>query len=125
MKIDKQATGLLTLRLALGVVFLWFGIDKFLNQSAWSGWLPEWLIRISPVNDKLLIFAIGAFETALGAMIALGIYARHIASIASIFLISIILTTGYNEIAIRDAGLMLAGISIALLGAGKWSITKE
>ena len=40
-------------------------------------------------------------------------------------LVGIIVSTGYNEIMIRDAGLLFLALGIATLGSGRWSIDEK
>jgi len=107
----------LFLRLGLAAVFLWFGIDKFFNPSYWiNAWTPIWLIEfISRFGiDKItLIYLFGIFEILVGISLLSTVFIRIFSFLAIIFLISIFIFAGINEVVIRDLGLI--GGFLALL----------
>jgi len=125
MKTAKQDLGLLILRIGLGGVFLWFGIDKFIKPMPWTQWIPPWFSAILPISVVLFIYLLGVFETVVGLMMFTGFYTKLGAGLASALLVGIIVSTGYNEIMIRDAGLLFLALGIVMLGSGRWSIDEK
>ena len=110
----------LVMRLALSFVFLWFGISQLINQEYFMGYLPGFLPNTA--NPTLFIILNGAAETILGALLAIGLFTRIVAAILALHLLGIIISLGYNDIAIRDAGLMLVTVAQCIGGADRWCL---
>ncbi|MEK6861082.1 MAG: DoxX family protein [Nanoarchaeota archaeon] len=109
-------------RIAISLVFLWFGLNQIFNAEDFMGYLPEFLLSLS--YAETIVILNGIAETVLSALLIIGFFPRIVSFILGIHLISIIISLGYNDIAIRDFGLMLATFSITIGGADKWCIKK-
>jgi len=118
----KETIGLLLLRLGLGGVFLVFGIDKFFHPKLWSAYMPPWFSGILPIELFTFIYLLGVFEIIVGVLVLIGLYTRSAAIISAAFLLGIIASLGFNDIVIRDAGLLFLALGIAVLGAGDKSL---
>jgi len=117
--------GLFFLRLGLGGVFLWFGIDKFFNPSIWSRWIPEWFASFLFVEEFTFVYMTGVFEALIGLLLLIGLYTRLTAGIAAAMLMVIAASLGYNDIMIRDLGLAFMSMSIMMLGPGDNSLDRK
>lgn len=117
---NKNALGLLLLRIGLGSVFLWFGIDKFFNSSVWQHFIPDWFPMLIPAEAFILL--LGVVETIVGVLVLFGLFTRFAAGLAALMLIPIIISLGYNEIGVRDFGLFLLALGVSALGAGEYSL---
>jgi len=115
--------GLLLLRIGLGGVFLWFGIDKFIHPDIWVNYIPQWFPMLIPVGTFILLM--GIVESLIGFFVLIGFYTRTAAAIAALMLIPIIVSLGYNEISVRDFGLLMLAVGIAVLGAGDFSMDAQ
>lgn len=120
---NKNAIGLLLLRIGLGGVFLWFGTDKFINPDIWVHYIPSWFPMLIPVS--LFILLMGVVETLVGLMVLAGFYTRIAAAFAALMLVPILISLGYNEIGVRDFGLLLLSFGILFLGAGEFSLDNK
>lgn len=118
----RDELGLLLLRLGLGGVFIWFGIDKFFHPKLWSAYMPPWFSGILPVEMFTFIYLLGVFEIIVGLLVLIGLYTKFAAGISAAFLLGIIASLGLNEIMIRDVGLLFLALGIAVLGAGETSL---
>ena len=106
----------LTLRIALAVVFLWFGADKFIDPEYWlNAWVPQGVVdavaRIG-MSGRDLVFLNGLFEILVAVSLVSGYFIRIFASAAILFLIIVTSMHGFNEVLVRDIG--LAGGLLAL-----------
>ncbi len=110
-------------RYGVGIVFFIFGISQLINPENWLGYLPGYILNIgiSPAN---LIYANGVFDLVIGALLLLGLFVRVVALISSLHLIGIIISLGYNDVAIRDFGLLIVLISIFIHGPDKLCLKK-
>ncbi|GEM_PF-1907996 len=116
MNVNLSRYSPLLLRLSLALVFLWFGVDKFANPGYWAHQVPETIRVIAGITEDTeyaFVHAMGVFEMLVGSALAIGILTRHVAAIASVFLFSIIVTTGLTPATVRDVGLL--GISVYLV----------
>ena len=112
------------LRIGLSLVLLWFGANQVLSSQSWTSWLPTYASAI-PISAANLVFINGAFEVTLGLLLLIGIYTRITALILSLHLLIITLSIGYNDVAIRDFGLFIAALAIALNGADEWCLDRR
>lgn len=117
--------GLLLLRLGLGGVFLWFGVDKFLSPLVWMNWIPAWFLPYLGDSSSLFLYGLGAVEILLGLFVLLGYYSRWAAGGALLLLLGIVASFGLNEIMIRDLGLAFLALGIVALGPGAWSANRR
>lgn len=98
-------------RIGISLVFIWFGVSQFTDPASWTGYIPTWL----PQSGTLVV-ANGIIETILGSLLLVGLLVRPIALILGIHLLGITWLMGYTAIGVRDFGLALATLSIALHG---------
>jgi uncharacterized membrane protein YphA (DoxX/SURF4 family) len=106
------------LRAGLALVYLWFGIDKFIQPQYWiDAWMPMWAqhavtaLGMGPANGIALL---GLFEVLVAVSLATGFFIRYFASIAVAFLLVITVTHGINEINVRNIGLIGGLAALAL-----------
>jgi uncharacterized membrane protein YphA (DoxX/SURF4 family) len=117
---DKHMTSAYwSLRIALGVVPIVAGLDKFTNLLAnWEGYLSPWVIRVLPVSPGTFMRATGVIEVVVGGAILLG-YARWFGWAASAWLVGIalnLLSTGhFLDVAARDVVMAVAAFALAEL----------
>ena len=115
--LNSLKTSHLLLRLGLALVFLWFGIDKFIHPDYWiNAWLPLWLQNVLSrfnIGNLNFVYANGIFEVVLGLGFVFNIFVKLFALLAVLFLLVVILSFGLNEVTVRDAGLI--GTALALL----------
>lgn len=113
----------LALRLGLAFVFLWFGIDKFINPTYWlNAWVPPGLVSFLGtigLSGVEFMYLNGIFEVLVGISLVSGMFLRFFAGAGLLFLavasIVITLTTGtFSEILVRDVGL-LGGLAALVL----------
>lgn len=111
-------------RWGLGIVFLAFGIWQFIDPSYWIGYLPDQALSVG-LSAQQLIIANGILDTALGALLLLGLFTRIAAAVAALHLLSIAVSVGWNDVAVRDIGLALAALGVMLHGPDKWTIDRR
>jgi uncharacterized membrane protein YphA (DoxX/SURF4 family) len=116
---DLKPYAPIVIRYGISLVFIWFGLNQIFNTSSFLGYLPSWANFLPP---KTLIILHGIFEALMGLLLLLGLFTRTIAILLSLNLLNTIINLGYNEIMIRDIGLLAALISIILYGKDKLSI---
>lgn len=100
----------LFLRLGLAAVFIWFGVDKFLNPQYWfSAWIPQSVLSMVSkmgISGLDVVYASGVFELLVGASILSNIFIKIFSVLALIFLTAVLFTFGISEVLVRDIGLM-------------------
>mgnify|MGYP001615809934 CR=1 FL=1 len=105
------------LRLGLAAVFIWFGVDKFLNPQYWlSAWIPQSALAIASkigMSGLDIVYTSGVFELLVGASVLSNIFIKAFSVLALIFLVIVLFTFGISEVLVRDIGLM--GGFLALL----------
>ncbi len=111
-------------RISVSLVFLWFGLNQIFDAESFLGYLPEFATKL-PLQPMIVILGNGIFETIFGLLLILGLLTRLSALLLGLHLIGIIVSLGYNEIAVRDFGLMMATLSICLYGNDKLCLGKR
>lgn len=117
----QHEIGLRVLRYGLVLVFLYFGISQLLAPGDWTGWLPVWTESL-PLAPETLILMNGTFETVLALALLAGFWTRLAATLLGLHLAAITLEIGLTEIGVRDFGLTVATLALALLGPDRWTI---
>src|SRR3989338_7692565 len=108
------------LLVSMSLLFLWFGINQIFNPTMFFGYLPEFILFSDFAGTVVLLN--GIFELILGVALLLGFLTRPVAFVLSLHLLSIAITLGYNDIAVRDLALALATLSIVLQGPDQWCL---
>jgi uncharacterized membrane protein YphA (DoxX/SURF4 family) len=109
------------LRIGFVVLPLWMGLDKFLKvlNPDWPGYLASWIADILPFSAQTAMYVVGAIEILAGIMVALK--PRYAAYVVALWLAGIIINLltfpGFYDIALRDFGLLLAALVLALLAS--------
>lgn len=102
---------------ALVIVFGWFGIDKFLSPGLWIGWIPAWMEGLMGLPRETWLKIIGTSEMLFAVLLL--IPQRRIRQAAALLialhLIAVISQTGWNDIGVRDIGLLLSSLSLLAL----------
>ena len=111
-------------RYGVGVVFFIFGISQLINPESWLGYLPSFVFNIG-ISSTNLIYFNGVFDLAVGLFLFLGLFVRVFALLGSLHLLGIIVSLGFNDVAVRDLGLLIVLISIFLNGSDKLCIMKN
>lgn len=116
--IDKEHAPAIA-RIALALVFLWFGFTQVFTDLL-IGYVPAWTAAIA--SPQAVMLTIGIFEIVFGGLLLIGLFTRVSAALLSIYLLVLIFSLGYNEIAVRDLGLLLVLVSVFLNGPDKLSL---
>ena len=115
----------LVLRVGLGLVLLWFGISEVINPVSMQGYIPSWFRAILFFNVNTFIFLNGVIEILLAVLLILGLFTRLVAILTALHLLAITIAVGYNEIGVRDFGLFMAALSLALMREHPFSLDNK
>lgn len=103
----------LVLRCGIAAVILWFGVQQLLNPEAWTIWLPEWT-AIFGIAPATIVYLNGGFEVVAGLLLLIGFWTRLVAFVLFLHMAVIVLDIGLNPTGVRDSGLAIALLAIAL-----------
>ena len=113
------------LRFGIGLVWLLFGIDKFLAPTNWFGYIPTWftpVLQAIGLETTLFIYILAIAEALIGLALLTGFLTRWVAAVATLMLVPIILSQWFNEIAIRDIGLFAMSLALWIAPETMWSV---
>lgn len=102
------------LRVGLGITFAWIGVFILRSPETWGGYLQPWARNLLPFPLKTVMLSTGWFDVAIGALLLLGIWPRLVAFGAAAHLIIVLLTSGINDITVRDIGLLAAALALVV-----------
>lgn len=122
MNISLTIRGTTVLRVGISLVFLWFGIQQLASPDMWIGFIPEWIIKMSPVSPVTLVHFNGALEVVFGTALILGFFTRISALVLALHMAHITFLVGYDSIGVRDFGITIGAFSIFLNGADAFSL---
>ncbi|HEY0010874.1 MAG TPA: DoxX family protein [Candidatus Paceibacterota bacterium] len=111
----RPELGLNVLRYGLAAMFLWFGFSQLFDSVNWVSWVPDWAVTILHIPPAFIVLANGAFEVIAGALLAAGFFVRPVALLLAIHLAFITVEIGLTAIGVRDFGLTIATLSLALM----------
>lgn len=112
----------LIIRIGIGFIFFYFGIDKFFHTSAWMNWIPPKLVFLLPFSGQVFIYILGVLEIVLGLFIFIGFLTRISSFIASLMLLAIIISVGFNEVSARDITILASTVSLIFSGSNVFCI---
>ncbi len=96
------------------------GADKFFHLLVnWDQYVPPIVARLSPISVHNLMLGVGVIEIVAGVGVALKprIFAYVVAAWLVIIMGNLLLIPGYFDVALRDLGLFLAALALALESA--------
>lgn len=102
----------------LGVFILAAGLSKFVILDFWLGYEPRFIVDLIPATARQLTLLGGVFETFLGLALLSGRKTFYVATGTAIYLTGItiqLVNLGLWDLAIRDFGLTLYALSVAIL----------
>lgn len=122
----SAATVSTVLRIGLGIVFIVFGTWKAITPVAWVIFLPNWVSdaveNIEALNALGALRMMGFVEAVLGLQMFLGLFTKATAVICTFMLAGIIFHVGFDQVGVRDAGLLFAALALSFAGGGPWSL---
>nr|AQS28390.1 hypothetical protein [uncultured archaeon] len=119
IKMEKYAKPLL--RIAMSLIFLYFGFQQVSSPDAWAGFVPEFLTSAIITANNIVIFN-GILELSLGLFMLLGLYTRFASLILALHLFGIAFSIGLNPLGVRDFGLSFATLVVFLNGPDEYTL---
>ena len=116
---DPAFAAFVLLNIGYVVLPLWMGIDKFTKilTADWPGYLAPWIVNRIPFSAQNAMYIVGVVEIVDAILVA--IKPRYAAWIVTAWLAGIIINlltySGFYDIALRDFGLLIGAIALALL----------
>lgn len=106
---------LLLLRLGFTAVFAWFAGSQIANPTMWADLIPSWLTHLTGISATAIVLTNATAEFVLALLLALNIFVPIVAGLLALHLATIVIDLGLNSIGIRDMGLMISLVALALL----------
>lgn len=112
-------------RWSVAVVFLWFGLDKFINFQYYLSWFSatQSIRMLLPFSTDLSIHILGIVEIVICVLLFLGIKTRVLSVVVMVFLAAILFSAKYPSSFPQDLGLI--GISLMMYLAYSNSDVKQ
>lgn len=127
----KLDLALLILRIGLAVVFLLFGYQKLSSPAQTTSEIQILLNFLGLGAASALNFYLGLTEIAVGLGLILGVKVKLLGFLAALlttmFFASFLVKLGLsiNPDIYRDIGLTTAGVTLVILGGGRFAIEKR
>lgn len=127
----KLDLALLILRIGLAVVFLLFGYQKLSSPAQTTSEIQILLNFLGLGAVSALNFYLGLTEIAVGLGLILGVKVKLLGFLAALFTTTFFasflvkLGLSINPDIYRDIGLTAAGVTLGILGGGRFAIEKR
>lgn len=104
------------LRFGLGITFVWMGIVVWLKPLGFSSLIQEWALHYISFSLELFMQVNAIVDVIIGLWLMFGIWPRIAASVASVHLLGVLITTtgSLDTVVVRDIGLLAGCISLAV-----------
>jgi uncharacterized membrane protein YphA (DoxX/SURF4 family) len=119
---DQADLAFQLLRTVFTVAPIAFGLDKFANLlTDWEEYLAPWINDLVPGTAHTAMLLVGVVEVVAGLAVALRprfgglLVAAWLAGI----IVNLVTMGEYYDVALRDFGLLVAALALALLAAGR------
>ena len=112
----------IVLRIAVSLVFLWFGSQQIMNTKMWLSFVPDVAVSMSGLTASTLVHFNGALEIVFGLALIAGFFTRISALVLALHLFGITMTLGLSPIGVRDFGLSFATLAVFLYGCDSLSL---
>ncbi len=109
------------LRIALSLVFLYFGFQQITAPDVWVDFVPSFLTS-TIITAANIVMVNGVLELTLGTFLLMGLYTRISALILSLHLFGITTSIGFTPLGVRDFGLAAATLVLFLQNVHPYSI---
>lgn len=95
-------------RYSIAVVFLWFGLDKFINFQYYLSWFSatQGIKMLLPFGMDLSIHILGIVEITVCILLFLGIKTRVLSIVVMVFLMTILVSAKYPSSFPQDIGII-------------------
>jgi uncharacterized membrane protein YphA (DoxX/SURF4 family) len=113
------------LRFGMAAVFLWFGFAQWIDPTMWTAYVPDGAVEFSGISALTLVGINAAFEIVFGILLVLGWKTRLVALLLSLHMFEIMYVVGYGEIGVRDFGLAVATLVVAMQGSDILCLDKK
>ncbi len=107
-------------RYAIALVYLYFGISQLIHPESFTFFIPQTLSAL--VDPVLLIYFNAGFEILFASLLILGKYTRISAFLLFVHLFFITLSLGFTQNGVRDFGLTMATLAVAIHGPDAWCL---
>jgi len=124
MKKDISKYAPVIARLGVGIVFFIFGIWQLSNPSSWFGYIPDFILNAG-IFPGYVIFFNGILDFLIGFALLTGFFLRPAAALGILHLIITTTTLGFNDVSVRDFGLLVVLISVFLHGPDYFCLGKR
>lgn len=126
MKLDREGVRHVLMRLGLGFVLGWFGLQELRTPSEWAVFVPSFVSGLSPVGVDDLVLLHGFLLLVAASSLVLGLLFLPGCLLAAGLLAEITLglwlEDGVNDLLVRDIGLLAAASALALDGVRMWRL---
>ena len=110
------------LRFGMSAVILWFSTQQFLHPDIWTAYVPDSVVAMTHVSALVLVYFNAVFELVFGFLLLFGWQTRIVALLLALHLFDIMWVVGYGEIGVRDFGLAIATLVVAMNGTDPLSL---
>jgi uncharacterized membrane protein YphA (DoxX/SURF4 family) len=102
------------LRIGIGITFIGIGISVWMAPAAWGSFIQPWAEALLPFPVEQMMRTTAVFDILIGAWLLSGFFVWIAALLGTLHIAAVLITTtgGFNNIIIRDIGMLAASAAI-------------
>ncbi len=124
MNWDRDSVRHMAMRLGLGFVMGWFGVQELRNPAEWSVFVPSFVANLSPVGLNDLILLHGFFLVLAACLVVVGLLYLPGTLLGMALMAEIVFGLwwdgGVSDLVIRDIGLFALAGALAIDPSRAW-----
>ncbi len=99
-------TTLSILRITIGITFIWIAILIFRAPEGWGSLIQPWAMNLLPLPLRQVMIDTAVLDLFIGFAFVLNRFTWLAALVSTLHLIIILITSGINDVTVRDIGLI-------------------
>jgi uncharacterized membrane protein YphA (DoxX/SURF4 family) len=109
-----KISALSILRIGLAITFIWIGIMILKDPEGWGAFLEPWARELLPISLTSAMIGAGIFDVLIGLLLLIAPLVWLGALLGSLHLLIILITSGINEVTVRDVGLLAGTLALMI-----------
>lgn len=102
------------LRVGLAITFLWIGILIFQSPEGWGAYMQPWAAGLLPFPLKEAMIGTAVLDIVIGVCLLVNFLPWVAALLGVAHLAIVLVVSGITDITVRDIGLLVAMLAIAI-----------
>lgn len=114
LKLSTTQLSFLILRIGLAITFIWIGILILQVPENFGAFIQPWAQKLLPTPLRETMIATGFLDIGIGILLLVPRIYWIGGLLGTVHLLVVIVTSGINDVTVRDIGLLAAAIAVTI-----------